>query len=116
MELTYKVRGADGKEYGPVLLEQLTGWIAQGRLPAQQPVKRSDMDYWASAGDFAELQPAYGAGSSDPTDEAAVMAGVSQRASGPSRARMRWLYWAAGAGLIVLVGYFLWHSLAGAGR
>ena len=57
MELTYLVRGADGKEYGPVRLAEFSSWVQEGRLSSDQEVKRSDMDYWARAQDFAELQP-----------------------------------------------------------
>ena len=56
MELTYKVRGADGKEYGPVTLEQLGTWVRERRLIPHQEVKRSDMEHWAPAGSFTEFQ------------------------------------------------------------
>src|SRR4051812_32914697 len=56
MELTYMVRGADGKEYGPVSFEQFTSWINEGRVTAQQEVKRSDMHDWATASAFQEFQ------------------------------------------------------------
>lgn len=62
MELTYMVRGGDGKEYGPVTLEQAGNWIREGRLTQQQEVKRSDMEHWALAKDFIELQPLFGPG------------------------------------------------------
>jgi hypothetical protein len=62
MELTYMVRGGDGKEYGPVTLQQAGAWIKEGRLTQQQEVKRSDMEHWALAKDFVELQPLFGPG------------------------------------------------------
>jgi len=43
MDLMYMVRGADGKEYGPVSLEQLSGWIRENRLKGRAEIKRSDM-------------------------------------------------------------------------
>ena len=58
MELTYKVRGADGKEYGPVTLEQLTGWVRESRIGPQSEVMRSDTDYWARVSNFEELKSA----------------------------------------------------------
>lgn len=58
MELTYKTRGADGKEYGPVSLDQLTAWLREGRVSPQSEVMRSDMDYWSPAASFTELQGA----------------------------------------------------------
>ncbi len=60
MELTYLVRGADGKEYGPVKLEELCSWVEQRRLRGRQEVKRSDMDYWSEASAFLELQDVFG--------------------------------------------------------
>src|SRR5258706_4269558 len=42
MELTYKVRGADGKEYGPATPAQISGWLTEGRLTPQTEVTRSD--------------------------------------------------------------------------
>ncbi len=114
-ELTYKVRGADGKEYGPVLLEQLTTWIQQGRLPPQQPVKRSDMDYWVSAAEFAELQPAYTAANPAATDPS-HFPGIKEPAGDrQSKFPAPWLYWAGGLVLAALVLYFLWRGLSGAG-
>ena len=35
----YRVIGADGKEYGPVTLEQLKTWVAESRLNAQTKVR-----------------------------------------------------------------------------
>lgn len=60
MEITYMVRGVDGKEYGPASLAQLSGWIQEGRVLARQEIRRSDIDYWAAAGDFTELKAAFG--------------------------------------------------------
>src|SRR5436305_155355 len=60
MELLYMVRGGDGKDYGPVSLQQLTVWVKEGRLTPQQEVKRSDMEHSAPAKDFAELQAIFG--------------------------------------------------------
>ena len=56
MELTYKIRGADGKEYGPVNLEELTTWLRESRIGPENEVMRSDMNYWSQAGKFTELQ------------------------------------------------------------
>ena len=103
MELTYMVRGADGKDYGPVNLEQLHGWIRERRLSPQQEVRRSDMQQWAAAGAFAELQPVFGSlpSAPAPTPSAAATTGpadaaaVAQLKSGAS-----WFYWIAGLSLI----------------
>ena len=104
MELTYTVRGADGKEYGPVTTEQITGWIREGRVTSQQSVRRSDLDTWAPAQDFVELKSLLApvgatnvASSANPTVAAAPTDAVAaaQLKSGAS-----WFYWIAGLSLI----------------
>jgi hypothetical protein len=106
MELTYKVRGADGKEYGPATLQQLNFWIREGRLPAQQEVRRSDMDYWVAAQEYAELKSMYSVaqapiapGAEAPLSASGQPAGnavvVRQLRSGAS-----WFYWIAGLSLV----------------
>jgi hypothetical protein len=104
MELTYKVRGVDGKEYGPVSLETLISWIREGRLPAQQEVKRSDMEHWVAASGFTELNPFYTnmpAGATPVTlnrqTETAQSAAV---AAAQLRSGASWFYWIAGLSLI----------------
>ncbi len=54
----YKIIGADGKEYGPVTLEQLREWIRQGRVNGEtraQPVGGSG---WKAAREIPELMDA----------------------------------------------------------
>jgi hypothetical protein len=55
MQLSYRVRGADGQEYGPAGLQDLLAWFQQGRLLPESEVTRSDLDYWAPARSFEEL-------------------------------------------------------------
>jgi hypothetical protein len=118
MELTYKVRGADAKEYGPASLNDINSWLREGRIHGETQVTRSDIDYWAPASNFSELdipqtsavtpaplvrpiqsgarpviQPAalapVGATGSDPATEAQLKSGA------------RWFYyWIAGLSLI----------------
>ena len=52
----YKVIGADGKEYGPISLEQLSQWIADGRVNLQTRVQPVDGPDWKSASEIPELQ------------------------------------------------------------
>src|SRR5579864_7368763 len=59
MELTYKVRGSDGNEYGPVTAGQLEAWAREGRLNAQNELQRSDMAHWAPAGQFTEFKSVF---------------------------------------------------------
>ncbi len=51
----YKVIGVDGKEYGPISLEQLKQWIAQGRVNAQTRIQESSSVEWKTAVEFPEL-------------------------------------------------------------
>lgn len=51
----YKILGTDGKEYGPVSLEQLKQWIAEGRVNAQSRVQQAGSTEWKSAGEVPEI-------------------------------------------------------------
>ena len=125
MQLTYKVRGADGKEYGPVTLEQLTGWIREGRVLAHQEIQREDMQHWAAAGDFAELKETFGvanppalpAGGVAPV-AAAVSGKARPAALGTVRSAATWFYLVAGLSLINSIVAFTggnWRFLFGLG-
>lgn len=105
MNLMYMVRGADGKEYGPVSLEQLSGWIRENRLRGEQEVKRSDMEHWAAANAFEELGPMFaqsvsapppiGSGPSTGAPKTQAAASMAQMRSGAS-----WFYWVAALSLV----------------
>jgi hypothetical protein len=124
MELTYKVKGADGKEYGPVTLEQINGWIRDGRVKPQQEVQRSDMQHWAAAGDFTEMQPMFGptavAAAADPASEVRLVqpAAFAQRTAAQLRSGASWFYWIAGLSLInslLAFGGQSWRFIFGLG-
>jgi len=54
----FKIRGADGKEYGPVTVDQLRQWIREGRAGAQTQVQPVETTTWSPLGQlpaFAEL-------------------------------------------------------------
>jgi hypothetical protein len=51
----YKIVGADGKEYGPVGIEQMRQWRAEGRINAQTRVQEAGTAVWKTAADFPEL-------------------------------------------------------------
>ena len=127
MEPTYTVRGADGREYGPVSLTQVATWTRDGRLQAHSEVRRNDMQHWAPAGDFTELKeyfaPATPAASlapapfpGSPTMGSAAEVNpqtVAQMKSGSS-----WFYWIAGLSLINSIIAFTgsdWRFLFGLG-
>src|SRR4051812_11349225 len=61
MEITYKIIGTDGQQYGPIGLEQLKAWAGEGRITLQTKVLRSDTNSWLPASQYTELnlaQPA----------------------------------------------------------
>ena len=60
METTYKIIGADGREYGPVSLAELKSWIHDGRLAGNTHVWRSDQTTWLTASQYQELHPEIG--------------------------------------------------------
>jgi len=57
----YKIRGADGKEYGPVTAEQLCQWIAEGRAQAQTQVQAESGAEWKPLSAFPEFTAALAA-------------------------------------------------------
>ncbi len=126
MEHTYVIRAADGQEYGPATLEQLTGWAREGRVSVETELRRSDMQHWSPAGKFVELQAVF-----TPAPVSAVAAGapgiitpnrasaaedpqaVAQLKSGAS-----WFYWIAGLSLVNSISAFLgsdWRFVLGLG-
>ncbi len=60
METNYKIIGGDGREYGPVTLDELKTWVRDGRVGRQTQVWRSDMGTWIAAIQYQELQPDIG--------------------------------------------------------
>jgi hypothetical protein len=122
MELTYMVRGADGKQYGPATLEQMDGWIKDGRLAAQAEVKRSDIEYWAAASEYQELRPKFGTSAPVATATTAAPTTVSKPAGSAPTAQLRsgasWFYWIAGLSLINSIAAFsgsTWRFIIGLG-
>lgn len=53
----YTIIGGDGKEYGPVNLQQLRSWVAAGRANLETQTKFTGSDEWRRLGDFAEFAP-----------------------------------------------------------
>jgi hypothetical protein len=52
----YTLIGNDGKEYGPVGLEQIRRWIHEGRLNVESKVRETGTDPWKPLGDIPELR------------------------------------------------------------
>lgn len=122
METTYTIRAGDGREYGPATLDQLTGWIREGRVNPNTEVRRSDMEHWSPASSFAELNAPFtpAAASAAPPSLAATQAQpgldaglVAQMKSGAS-----WFYWIAALSLINSISAFTgseWRFIVGLG-
>lgn len=51
----YRVIGTDGKEYGPVAVEQIRAWLQEGRLTADTRVCREGTIDWRPLREFPEL-------------------------------------------------------------
>jgi hypothetical protein len=104
MELTYKVRGADLKEYGPVALAELSGWLREGRLNAQSEIMRNDMTHWSAAENFTELKGALPDTRRPAMPMATAPAGMSISNNPAAEAQLKsgasWFYWIAGLSLI----------------
>jgi GYF domain 2 len=112
MELNYTVLGADGKEYGPVTLNQLSAWVREGRVPGQQQVRRSDMQHWAAANAFAELRELFGpvalagAAAAPAAFAPAAPSPRSPIAAAHLRSGASWFYWIAGLSLVNSISSF----------
>jgi hypothetical protein len=54
----YKIIGADGKEYGPISVETLRQWMAEGRANAQSRIQLEGTTEWKPLSEFPELAAA----------------------------------------------------------
>ncbi len=54
----YKIIGADGREYGPVTVEQLRQWAVGGRINAQTLIQPEGNTEWKALANYPELLPA----------------------------------------------------------
>ena len=59
--MKYRILGADGKTYGPVGLEQIRQWLAQGRADGRTPVFVEGASDWTYLGLLPELVGELGA-------------------------------------------------------
>jgi hypothetical protein len=51
----YRIIGADGNEYGPVTLEQLRAWMAEGRVNHDTRVKTEGSTEWKTLASLPEI-------------------------------------------------------------
>ena len=107
MEITYKIIAADGNEYGPVNLEQLQGWIKEGRIAPDTQLFRSDINEWRAASSFAEFSLLTASGSPAPALPSSASALPGSEAS-PELFELEkrvksggsWYYWVAALSLV----------------
>ena len=52
----YKIIGADGKEYGPVPINVVRQWLAEGRANAQTRILPEGATEWKALGELPEFQ------------------------------------------------------------
>lgn len=74
MESTYKIIGTDGREYGPVTLEELLAWINDGRVAPYSQIWRADLACWRPASGWPELAFELGRLQGEPAEPPAVVA------------------------------------------
>ncbi|MBI3878831.1 MAG: DUF4339 domain-containing protein [Verrucomicrobia bacterium] len=55
MNDSFKIIGADGREYGPVTLDELRAWVGDSRVARQTLVRRLSEDQWSRADALPEL-------------------------------------------------------------
>lgn len=97
MEITYKMIGADGKQYGPITLEQLKTWVGEGRITSQTNILRSDTNSWLPAAQYPELGLAQ---TTTPGTLPPAVPGNNLAIERRIRMSARWFYWIAGLSLI----------------
>ena len=120
MELTYQVRGADGKEYGPLELNQLMTWVREQRVGPDTEIMRSDMSHWSPAASFAELKEVF-TPSTPPsiTGATATASGATDPAAWAQvKSGANWFYWIAGLSLVNSISAFTgsdWRFILGLG-
>ena len=68
----YKIIGADGKEYGPITVEQLRQWISEGRVNPQTRVKSEGATGWQPLGSLPEFAQAHAALTAPPPRTSAL--------------------------------------------
>jgi len=76
----YKIRGGDGKEYGPVSADTLKQWVAEGRANAQTQVQPEGSMNWVALGQLPEF--------AEPADTAPTPPSFAATAGAPNIASL----------------------------
>ncbi len=86
----FTIIGGDGKEYGPVTIDQINGWIATGRANLQTKARRDGDPEWKNLSEFAEFNGPPALPSTQPQPSSAVTPIVFAPRFSPNLAS-RWL-------------------------
>ncbi len=82
---TYKIIGADGKEYGPITAVILRQWIAEGRINGLTKVLPEGAGDWKPLAEIPELANALPAGTPPPAPAIApTFTSATDRVNGPA--------------------------------
>lgn len=74
----YRIIGADGKEYGPVSLEDLRQWIKDGRVNAHTRMRAEGGADWKTAAEFPEVAPFVGSSAEPARPPQAPLIGTAE--------------------------------------
>lgn len=96
--MPYYVVGPDGKETGPVTLEELTGWVRSGQLPRHAPVRDEGSEKPVLAGQMIELAGQF------PLEAQRAAAGNAMMPTGNPDAL--WGYYLGWLSLLCVIGLF----------
>lgn len=89
--------GADGRQYGPITLDQVKAWVGEGRITRETSILRNDTNSWLPAAQYTELGLAQPAAPAVLTPAAPANNSASERVI---RTGARWFYWIAVLSLI----------------
>src|SRR5438034_6666642 len=81
----YRIIGADGREYGPISLDQLRQWVAEGRANAQTKVLVEGSTEWKQLSELPEF--GIGTAAAPPAAMAPIAAGgpaAIEQVNGPA--------------------------------
>ena len=82
----FSIMGGDGKEYGPVSVDQVKRWLAEGRANLDTQVRRVGEEQWRRLGDCGEIT-----GNVPPVIEHHADAGPADLGSASPALASRWL-------------------------
>ncbi|MDB6067755.1 MAG: hypothetical protein JWR26_3963 [Pedosphaera sp.] len=97
METTYTMIGVDGRQYGPITLQQLVAWVNESRVTPETKIMRSDTNAWLPAAQYSELGlPQTVVLSARPTSIPSANPAIERQV----RSGARWFYWIAAFSLV----------------